>query len=58
MDWLCLGLVLWVGGKIISQSDFRAVDLLGTQALARWPTLFIGLIALPKAFQSFGSELA
>jgi len=57
IDWLCLSLVLWVCGKIISQSAFRAVDLLGTQALARWPTLFISLIALPKAFQTFGGEL-
>ena len=57
VDWLCLSLVLWVCGKIISQSAFRAVDLLGTQALARWPTLFISLIALPKAFQRFGNEL-
>jgi len=57
IDWLCLSVVLWVCGKIISQSAFRAVDLLGTQALARWPTLFISLIALPKVFQRFGNEL-
>ena len=57
IDWLCLSAVLWVGGKIISQSAFRAVDLLGTQALARWPTLFISLITLPPAFQRFGREL-
>jgi hypothetical protein len=57
IDWLSLSAVLWVGGKLISQSAFRAVDLLGTQALARWPTLCISLIALPKAFQRFGHEL-
>ena len=57
IDWLCLGAVLWVCGKIISQTAFRAVDLLGTQALARWPALCISLIALPKAFQRFGNEL-
>jgi hypothetical protein len=58
MDWLCLGIVLLVCGKIISKSAFRAVDLLGTQALARWPTLLISLITLPKAFLRFANELA
>jgi len=57
IDWLCLSAVLWVCGKIISQTAFRAIDLLGTQALARWPTLCISLIALPRAFQRFGNEL-
>jgi hypothetical protein len=58
IDWLCLFIVLWVGGKIISPSAFRAVDLLGTQALARWPALIISLITLPAAFHRFGDELA
>ena len=57
VDWLCLGLVLWVCGKIISKSDFRAVDLLGTQALARWPALCISLLMLPKAVERFTHEL-
>jgi hypothetical protein len=57
IDWLCLSVALWACGKIISQTAFRAVDLLGTQALARWPALCISLVTLPKAFQRFGSEL-
>ena len=57
VDWLCLFIVLWLCGKIISQTAFRAVDLLGTQALARWPALIISMIALPKAFQRFSHEL-
>jgi hypothetical protein len=57
IDWLCLFIVLWPCGKIISQSAFRAVDLLGTQALARWPAFIISLITLPKAFQRFSNEL-
>lgn len=57
IDWLCLFLVLWLGGRVISASSFRAVDLLGTQALARWPAVIISLIALPKAFQTIGNEL-
>jgi hypothetical protein len=57
IDWLCLALAVWVGGKIISRTAFRTIDVLGTQALARWPTLLISLIALPKAFQRFANEL-
>ncbi|MGZ4988225.1 MAG: hypothetical protein ACXWBP_09295, partial [Limisphaerales bacterium] len=57
IDWLCLTIVLWICGKIISKTMFRAVDIIGTQALARWPALFISLLALPPAFQQFSTEL-
>src|SRR5438552_5098370 len=58
IDWLCLSVVLWVCGKIISRTAFRTIDVFGTQALARWPTVLISLITLPKAFNRFGNELA
>ncbi len=57
LDWLCLAVVLLVLGKIISRTEFRAVDVLGTQAFARWPALLIGLILLPKEFQRIMNEL-
>jgi hypothetical protein len=57
IDWLCLAIVLWLAGKIISQTSFRAVDLFGTQALARWPTLFITVLTLAEPYQRFGREL-
>ena len=57
IDWLCLSLALLMFGKLISRTPFRAIDVLGTQALARWPTVFLSLITLPKAFQRFGSYL-
>jgi hypothetical protein len=57
IDWLCLGVVLLVLGKIISRTSFRAIDLLGTQALARWPTFIISLVLLPKAFTRFANDL-
>jgi hypothetical protein len=57
VDWLCLGLVLLIFGKIISKTSFRTLDLLGTQALARWPTLLISLVTLPPAFQRFSQHL-
>jgi len=56
-DWLCLSLVLLIFGKIISNTAFRTIDLLGTQALARWPSLFISLIPLLPAFQRFSHDL-
>jgi len=53
IDWLCLAAILLVAGKIFSKTAFRGIDVLGTQALARWPTLFISLITLPPGFQRF-----
>lgn len=57
LDWLCLGVVLLVLGQLISRTAFRMVDVLGTQAVARWPTILIGLLLLPKAFQQFANDL-
>jgi hypothetical protein len=57
LDWLSLGIVLLVLGKMISQTKFRALDVLGTQALARWPTLVMGSILLPGAFQRITNDL-
>jgi hypothetical protein len=37
VDWLCMAVVLLAFGKVASKTSFRALDVLGTQALARWP---------------------
>jgi hypothetical protein len=58
IDWLCLALVLLVIGRLASRTSFRSIDVLGTQALARWPTLFVSLVTLPRGFQRFSSYLA
>jgi hypothetical protein len=57
IDWLSLSIVLWAAGKTISRTRFRAVDVFGTQALARWPMIFIALLTLPAAFHNFSNEL-
>lgn len=57
IDWLCLAVTVWVAGKIISRTAFRAIDVFGTQALARWPTLIISVMMLPKAIQRFSNAL-
>jgi hypothetical protein len=44
LDWLVMGLLALLSGKIFSKSRVRAVDALGTQALARFPTLLTALI--------------
>jgi len=57
IDWLCLSAALLIVGRILSRTSFRTIDLSGTQALARWPTIFVGLIALPKGSQRFANYL-
>lgn len=57
-NWLALGLLLLLGGKVISASRVRAVDVLGTQALARSPTLVTALFALLPGYQRFSAHIA
>jgi hypothetical protein len=57
IDWLSLAVVLLLFGKLISKTSFRLIDLFGTQALARWPTLLITIITLPPAYQRFTHDL-
>ena len=57
VDWLSLAVVLLAAGKLISRTAFRAVDVIGTQALARWPTLLVSLVTLPPGVQRFTNDL-
>jgi len=56
IDWLCLFGVLLLAGILASKRSFRTLELLGTQALARWPNLLICVLTLPPAFQR-GAEM-
>ena len=49
IDWICLAVPLFLFGLIVSRSSFRTIDVLGTQALARWPYLIAALAMLPNA---------
>lgn len=51
IDWICLAVPLFLFGLIVSQSSFRTIDVLGTQALARWPFFIISIVMLPDANQ-------
>jgi hypothetical protein len=57
VDWLCLALVLLIFGKVISSTSFRVIDVLGTQALARWPSLVMVMFTLPPAFGNYARAL-
>jgi hypothetical protein len=49
IDWICLAGPLFFFGLIVSRSTFRVIDILGTQALARWPYLIAAAAMLPDA---------
>ncbi len=57
IDWLALGGVLCLVGRLIAPAGFRAIDVLGTQALARLPTILMALLTFPRAFRRFGATL-
>ncbi len=57
INWLSLALLLLGAGRWVSKSAFRAIDLIGTQALARWPTVIIALVCLAPGFHRFNAEL-
>jgi len=57
IDWLCMLLFLFVSALIVSRSQWRFIDIAGTQALSRWPTLLTALVMLPEANRRFGVYL-
>jgi hypothetical protein len=57
INWLCMGIVLWIFGKVSSKASFRAIDLFGTQALARWPSMLTALACLAPAYTRFTQTL-
>ncbi len=57
IDWLCMAIVLWVIEKISAKQSFRAIDLFGTQALARWPMVLTALATLLPAYTRFTDTL-
>ena len=49
IDWVCLAVPLFFFGLIVSRSSFRFVDVIGTQALARWPYIIAAMVMFPDA---------
>ncbi len=48
IDWLCISVVLFIIAFFVSRSSFRAIDVFGTQALARAPHFLTVLAVLPS----------
>ena len=57
IDWLSLAVVLLIAGMIISRTRFRVIDIFGTQALARFPCLFMALVALLPGYNSLINKI-
>jgi hypothetical protein len=57
IDWLSLAVLMLFAGRIISKTAFRGIDLLGTQALVRWPTVLTALACLAPGFHRFSDVL-
>jgi hypothetical protein len=57
IDWISLAVLLLITGRIVSKTAFRSIDLLGTQAFARWPTVLEALACLSPGFHRFSDEL-
>ncbi len=52
LAWIIMSVLLLPGGKVISTSRVRAIDIFGTQALARWPALAMALLVQIPVVQS------
>lgn len=57
IDWICLAIPLYFFGLIVSPSASRMIDVVGTQALARWPYLITAVVMLPESNRRFGAYL-
>jgi hypothetical protein len=54
VSWLLFSILILIAGKIISKSRFRIIDLFGTQALARFPYLFLAsAVMIPGLIPAF-----
>ncbi len=51
IDWLAMGILLWMGGLLVSKSHIRPVDVFGTQALARAPYLLAACAVFLPGFK-------
>jgi hypothetical protein len=57
-DWLCMVLALQLLGAMVAPARFRFIDMLGTQALARWPYLVVACVSLLPGFSRTMTYLA
>ncbi len=53
IGWISIFIFLYLSGIILSKTQFRLIDVLGTSLLARLPLIIAPLIRLLPYFQSF-----
>ena len=57
MAWAIPSALLYIGGRLISRSRVRPIDVFGTQALARIPGLLMALIVVSPFFRNIAAKL-
>lgn len=57
INWFVFSLLLWLTAIIASKSSVRAIDIFGTQALARSPYLLASLTGFSKAPELYGKYM-
>ncbi|MCK4965479.1 hypothetical protein KAS50_00530 [bacterium] len=57
VSWLIMGILLFITGKAVSKSRFRAVDVFGTQALARFPTIITSIATLLPGYRKVAEQI-
>ncbi len=55
--WAVPSVLLYLGGRQLSRSRVRAIDVFGTQALARAPGLLMALVVVSPPFRDLTSSL-
>lgn len=58
VDWLVFASLLYIAGILISKSRVRLLDVFGTQAMARFPSVIMAVCAFPPAYQRQAARLA
>ena len=58
INWICMVIPLFFFGLIVSRSSFRIIDVLGTQALARWPYIITAVFAMLIGYRRYCQHLA
>ncbi len=58
IDWLVMGVLLFIAGFIISRTRIRIIDIFGTQSLVRFPMFVTSLAALLPGYKNFLNQLA
>ena len=57
IDWLAMAILLLIGGLIFSKSRVRPIDVFGTQAMSRGPTLFTAAAVLLPGYERGAASL-